>query len=246
MSEQGGRAAGTGPLARIGRWVAWWLVLEGLVVLTSLPGFVGLLFLDRSAASVPLVALCAVPIGPSLAAAAFAWHRFLGERPADRDATPLRAFLRGYVLNWRDVLVWWVPLLVVLALLGVNAVDAGVLGNVAGDDAFGGGNASALVYVVAMIVLLVWAGNALVITSLFSFRTRDVLRLAAYYLGARPLPGLGVLALVILAAAAVLFVGDLLLWGLASAFVLALVRIAVPVTDGIQWRFVSRVDAAPR
>jgi hypothetical protein len=45
--------------------------------------------------------------------------------------------------------------------------------------------------VVIAVAATLWLVNALVITSLFSFRTADVARLAAYFLGRTPLVTLG-------------------------------------------------------
>jgi len=215
---------GRGPLSRWSAAVYWALVIEVLVVLTSLPGFVLLLLLDRSASNVPLVALAAVPFGPSLAAAVFAWRLYLRTPPADRDLAPARHYWRGYRQNWKDVLLWWVPALVLLAVLGVNVSAGGAFG---------------LVSLVLVAAVLVWAGNALVLSSLFAFRTRDVARLAAYYLAAKPVAALGVLSLLVVAAAVAAFATDWLLVLLASVLVRLLVRNAEPVVVDATERFTA-------
>jgi hypothetical protein len=215
---------GRGPLARGSAAVYWALVIEVLVVLTSLPGFVLVLALDRSTGNVPLVALAAVPFGPSLAAAVFAWRDYLRALPGDRDLAPARHYWRGYRQNWRDVLLWWVPTLVVLAVLGVNASAGGAFGAVS--------------LVIAAAVLL-WAGNALVLSSLFAFRTRDVARLAAYYLAAKPVSALGVLSLLVVAGAVAVVTTDWMLVLLASVLVLMLVRNAGPVVSDATARFTA-------
>ena len=69
---------GTGALSRWSAVVYWFLVVEGMLVLTSAPGLVLLLLLDRDASNLPLVALACVPFGPSVAAAAL---RVAGVRP---------------------------------------------------------------------------------------------------------------------------------------------------------------------
>ena len=217
---------GAGPLSRWSAIVYWVLVIEALVVLTSLPGLVGLVLLGGSASNLPLVALCMLPMGPSLAAAVFAWRDFLAQGRTDRDLTPARHFLRGYRLNWRDVLRWWVPTLAVLAILAVNAVHAG--------------GAFATAALVLGVALLTWAGNALVLSAVFAFRTRDVARLAAYYLAAKPVAGLGVLALLIVAGGLAVLTTDWVVVLLASLLVLLLVRNARPVIADATERFTER------
>ena len=53
---------------------------------------------------------------------------------------------------------------------------------------------------VALLVVL-WSGHALVLSALFSFRTRDVARLGAYFLAGKPLVTLGFVSVLVLTAA---------------------------------------------
>ncbi|GCE77964.1 hypothetical protein CBZ_30200 [Cellulomonas biazotea] len=222
---------GRGAFSRGAAAVYWAVVVEALIVLTSAPGIVALLLLDRSPGNAPLFALAALPFGPSLAAAVFAWRDWMTTPPGDRDLQPARHYWRGYRLNWRDVLRWWVPTLVVLAVLGVNVAGAGALG--------GAGGTFALVSLVLAVAVLAWAGHALVLSSLFAFRTRDVARLAAYYLAARPVSSLGVVALLVVAAGVAVLATDWLLVLLASPLVALLVRNAGPVIADATDRFTT-------
>ncbi|GEA80224.1 DUF624 domain-containing protein [Cellulomonas uda] len=223
---------GRGPLSRWSAAVYWALVIELLIVLTSLPGLLALALLDRSVSNAPLVALCLVPLGPALGAATYAWRAYLVSPPDQRDLTPASWFWRGYRLSWRDVLAWWVPMLVVLALLAVDVLHAGAVV----------GQGWAVASLVVAVALLVWAGNALVLSSLFAFRTRDVVRLAAYYLAARPVAALGNLTLVVLGATLATVTTDRLVLALATLAVASLVRTATPVVADVTARFTSPTD----
>ncbi|NNH05787.1 DUF624 domain-containing protein [Cellulomonas fimi] len=222
---------GRGPFSRGSAAVYWALVIEALIVLTSLPGLLAFVLLDRSVGNAPLFALAAVPLGPSLSAAVHVWRHWQTTPPADRDLAPAAHYWRGYRLNWRDVLLWWVPTVLVLAVLAVNVAGAGALE--------GSGGAFALVSVLIGVSLLVWAGHALVLSSLFSFRARDVARLAAHYLAARPASTVGVLALVVVGAGVALLATDWLLVLLASPLVALLVRNATPVVADVTTRFTA-------
>lgn len=223
---------GRGPFSRGSAAVYWAVVIEALIVLTSLPGLAVFVLLDRSPGNAPLFALAAVPLGPSLGAAVFAWRDWLLTAPGDRDLSPARHFWRGYRSSWRDVLLWWVPTLLVLTVLAVNVAAAG--------GALGAtGGAFALLSLVLAVAALVWAGNALVLSALFAFRTRDVARLSAYYLAAKPLSGLGVLALVVVAAGVAVLATDWLLVLLASPLVALLIRNATPVITDVTARFTA-------
>lgn len=230
-----------GRRGRFGTWLLWGLVLELLIVVTSLPGLVGLLFLDLSRPGhVLLATLCLVPLGPSLAAAMFAWNR-LGATPRGAPGLePAVTFWRGYRLNVRDVLRWWVPVLVVLAGLGFAMANAGL---VLGQAEPGSVGAGSLVYLAVAVALVLWSVEALLLTAVFAFRTRDVAKLAFYYLGARPLATLGILGAMLAAAAVTLALGVLWLVPLLSATALLLVRASAPVIDDATERFVAPAHA---
>ncbi|QCB92589.1 DUF624 domain-containing protein [Cellulomonas shaoxiangyii] len=222
---------GAGPLSR-GAAVVWWvLVVSALTVLTGgLPlAVVPLLAVDASNA--PLVALAFVPLGPALAAAVFTWRRFV----ADRDLSPGRHFWRGYRLNVLDVLRWWVPTLAALAVISIGAGNLDSAGVPAG---YG------VVLLVVAVAVALWAVNALVLSATLSLRTRDVARLAAYYLAARPLVTLGALSLLVLCAGVVWLWSDWVLVGLLGLLALALTRNAGPVLTDAAARFTRPADHA--
>ncbi|MFE9749866.1 DUF624 domain-containing protein [Saccharothrix saharensis] len=217
---------GAGILSRIASVVYWFVVIEAMIVLTTAPGFVALLFLDRSAGNAPLVGLCFAPVGPALSAAVYAWRVFL----ADRDLSPARHFRRGYRLNWLDVLRWWLPALAVLTVIGFSLANLELAAVPAG---YG------LVLVVVAVAVLVWSTQALVLSSTLSLRTRDTARLASYYLAARPASALGALSLLIAAGGLVVLTSDWVLALLAAPFTLLLLRNAEPVLRDATERFTA-------
>lgn len=216
---------GTGALSRWSAVVYWFLVVEGMLVLTSAPGLVLLTLLDRDVSNVPLVALACVPFGPSVAAALFAWRVFA----RDRDLSPARHFWRGYRLDVLDVLRWWVPTLAVLAVVAVNLTHLGttgippVLGVALG--------------AVALLILL-WSGHALVLSALFSFRTRDVARLGAYFVAGKPLVTLGFVSVLVLTVA-LAYTSDWLLVLLAAPLTYLYARTAAPVVAAAEAQFTA-------
>jgi hypothetical protein len=202
------------------------LVVEGLVLLTASPGLVALVLLDRDASNVPLVAACALPLGPALAASVYALHR------RSRDITDLRpaaAFWRGYRMNVREVLRIWVPWLALLTVIGLS------LANFSGTG-LPGWWATVLVVIAGVAVL--WMANALVIVSLFSFRTRDIARLAAYFLGRRPGVTLGNAGLLILAGGVTYLASDAVLALLGSVLAAMLLQTCRPMIAEVRERFV--------
>ena len=218
-----------GPLSRVAAVVYWFVMIELLLVLTTAPGLVIALFLDRSAGNLPLFVLCAVPLGPAVSAALFAWRVFLRER----DTAPAHHFWRGYRLNLLDALRVWVPALVLLAVLVTNVAFAGVAGGVGIPVPVSLGLAA---------VVLVWSMRMLVITSAFAFRWRDAARIAAFTLTSRPLPSLGLLSLVVLTFGIAGLAFDAVVALLAAPLTYLLARNEAPVLALVQLRFVDTPD----
>jgi hypothetical protein len=213
-------------LGRVTAVVYWYLMVEALLVVAVLPGALGSLFLERTPGNAPLFALCLVPVGPAVSAALFA----LRDRTRAEGLTPASSFWRGYRLNWADALKVWVPALVagVVLLLGLANVGAGgVPGWFAG------------VLVVVGAGLALWVVNALVIVSFFGFRTRDAARLAAHFLGARPLVTLGSLSLLVLAAGIVALTTEALFGLLAAVWLALVLRNAGPLLTEVEEQFTA-------
>ncbi|GAA4429000.1 DUF624 domain-containing protein [Georgenia halophila] len=198
---------GQGVLSRFTGTVYWLAIVGVMLVVTTLPGTVPLMLLDRSASNIPLVALCLVPMGPAVSAGLFA----LRDKDRAEDMTPGQSFWRGYRLNAVDVLKLWIPALAVEVMVGISLANLDIAGVPSG---YG------LVLVILGVLFAVWAGQALVITSFFALRTRDVARLALYYLARTPLVGLGVLGMLVVTAgivyltfdAVLALVGPVLVW----------------------------------
>jgi len=218
---------GTGPLSRATALVYTLLVVDVLILLAALPGLVPLALLGRDTSNLPLVALCLVPLGPALSGAVYA----VRHRSSDvTDLTPAAAFARGYRANVRGVLAIWVPL---LAWLGVAAVSLANFG------ASGLPGWWAVLLAVVALAATLGGMNALVITSLFAFRSRDVARLAAYFLFRAPGVALGNACLLIVAGGLAVLSSEVVLGLLASVFVLSLVRTSEPMLAVLRAEFTA-------
>jgi hypothetical protein len=208
------RGFGTGPLSRAAALVYTLLAVELLLLATAAPGLVVLVLLDRDLSNLPLVAACAVPAGPAVSAALYALHH----RGLDlTDLHPARAFWRGYRLNVRGALAIWVAWLAWVTVIAVNLANRSVAGVP--------GWWTAMLLLIALAATL-WMLNALVITSLFVFRLRDVARLAVYLLVRKPGVVLGTAGLVLAAFLAMLQTSEAVLALLGSLFVLALLAVS--------------------
>ena len=225
-TDDGADEIGAGIIARWSAIVYWYLVIEVLIVLTTVPALAAMLLLDRDPSNAWLVAVLFVPVGPALSAALFAWRVFR----ADRDLVPARHFWRGYRLNAVDVLRWWVPTLLVLAVIGYTLANLATVTLPAGYGIALG--------IVALAVLL-WAGHALAISSTLALRTRDVARLAVYYIAARPKSTLGLVSLLVVVGGLVLLTSDWVPVLLAAPLTLLFLTTEDPVITDATERFTA-------
>ncbi|MEV0238215.1 hypothetical protein [Nonomuraea sp. NPDC050786] len=227
VTTETGRRFGEGPLSRAATLVYNLLVVEGMFLLASAPGLLALTLLGGDASNVPLVAACALPLGPALSAALYA----LRHRSRDMtDLHPAAAYWRGYKANVRGVLKVWVPWLAGLAVIGTNLANFAVAGVP--------GWWAALLVLVAVAALL-WVANALVITSLFEFRAVDVARLASYFLMRHPKATLGNASLLVVAGGLTAVGTELVPALLASAFAAALLWNSRPMIAEVRERFTA-------
>jgi uncharacterized membrane protein YesL len=227
MSDAAGaeRQFGEGPLSRAAARIYSLMVIEALLLLSGGPGLVPLILLDRDASNVPLAALCALPLGPALSAALYALHR---HRSDLTDLKPALAFWRGYRMNVGGVLKIWLPALAALTVIGVNLANL----RAARIPVWW-----AVLLVVIAVVLTLWLANALVITSLFAFRGRDVARLAAYFLTRTRRVTLGVFCLLVVAVAVTALASELVLALLGSLFALSLLQTSRPLIAEVRRDF---------
>ncbi|GLZ61459.1 hypothetical protein Misp05_50350 [Micromonospora sp. NBRC 107095] len=221
------RQFGDGPLSRITSRVYILLAVELLLLLTTVPGLLPLLLLGRDPSNLPLVALFLVPVGPALSAALYA----LRQQRADlTDLRPAALFWRGYRANAFGVLRIWVPTLLWLTVLALN---------LAYRDAVGLATWWTVPLVLIAVAVTLGAANALVITSLFDFRTRDVLRLAVHFLVRTPAVTVGNVLLLAAAAGVTAVLSEAVLMLLASIAVLAFLRVSEPMIHLIRKEFTT-------
>ncbi|MEB8341345.1 hypothetical protein [Streptomyces endophyticus] len=203
---------GAGPLSRAAALVHTLLTVEAMLLAAASPGLAGVFLLGTAPSNLPLLALCLVPLGPALSAALYALHRRGRELT---ELRPARTYWRGWRLNAGAVLRLWVPLLAWLTVIGFSLTHF---------PAAGVPNWWAGLLVVIGAVSLLWGGHALVLGSLFAFRSQDVARLAAYFLLHRPKASLATASLLVLAGGLTLLGTEALAALLAAPLLLSLLH----------------------
>lgn len=180
--------------------------------------------------SVLITVIAGFSVGPSWVALLYVQRRFL----ADSDVGPFGTFWRGYRLSWRQTLVFWVPYLTLLAVL---AFDVAMINSTPAVIRYG--------LIVVGAVSLLWSSTVLLIISRYSFRTRDVLRLAVWGLLRAPSWTVADAALLIVAGGVSYLIGDGVTGLLAAVFALFTVRSASGLFARLDAEFTAEGRAGP-
>ncbi len=216
MSKSGAVDPSVRSFRSFGDGLKWFLMVEGALFVTLFPTLVAFVFMPRSPGFIFLFALAAAPVGPAVQAGMYALRR--GDNVGNES--PWGRYWEGWRSGWRQALSVWLP----AVLLAGIALVVVALGS-SRDGMFG------LVVAVLMLtgVVITWSVAALTVVSAFSFRTRDLLKVSLYGMGARPLKTIGMLVLVF-AAVGLLFVAlEPVLVIFAVLFCYALLALARPM-----------------
>ena len=221
---------GSGTLGRVTAMVYRILILELLFLATASPGLVFLVTLSADPTNAPLLALCLLPVGPALSALIYAWRQSKSEEHLE----PARHFWRGYRQNAVGILRWWWLYVAVVAVLGINlaSLDAVVP---SGLPLLLAGSAQAAVFVGVTVIAL----HALVIASLYNFRTRDLLRLALVCVRSSPRATVGAAAIAIMSAGVVAVGSEIALIALGSVLAALLLNNAQSLTIAIEEKYIA-------
>jgi hypothetical protein len=215
---------GPGVLSRFTAAVYRYLVLGVFLAVAGVPTLLVWMLLAPAPGNVAWFVAALLPAAPALSAALYA-HRAWEREP---DLSPARPLFRGLRMNLRDTLAWWVPVLAVATVLAVNVLFA---------EQVAGGALLRPVCAVLLAVLAVWAGHLLVVSSFFSFRFRDVLRVAAAEFFLSWKASLGMLLLIAVAVGVVALASEAVLLLVAWAFALMLWVLVRPVVADVTKRF---------
>lgn len=226
-TQQQADEIGPGVLSRFTAAVYRYLVLGVFLGVAGVPTLLLWTLLAPAPGNVIWYVVALLPAAPVLSAALYAQRAWTREP----DLSPAKPLFRGLKLNLKDTLAWWVPVLAVATVLSVNVLFAGQVA---------GGGMLRPVCLVLLVMLAVWAGHLLVVTSFFSFRFRDVLRVAAAECFLSWKSSVGLLALSVVATAAVVVSSAVLLLILAWAFAAMLWLVVRPVVADVTKRFTAQ------
>lgn len=219
----------TGPLSQLAQAVYQHAALAVCLAVGCAPTVLAVSLLTATPGNAAFFVLAQLPVAPVLAAGLWA-VRAWREGPEDG---PLVLVWRGLRRSTVDVLRWWVPTVLVATVLAVDVLASGSV------------PAAQALRPVALVlagVLVLWSGHMLVVTTFFSFRTRDAARVAAVMLLGRWRVTLVHVSLLVVAVGVTVFGSDALLALSAWALVSMLEAVSRPVVSDTRERFTPHAD----
>ena len=181
-SETSSAAAGE-PRNTFSNGLWWFVMVQAGLLVTLLPTGVVFAAVEPTVATVALYGVAALPVGPALQAGMFALRR----PEASIRQHPWSRYWEGWRLGWRQSLVVWAP---VVVLVGVVQAASAVM------DADAIARPLVIVGLILGGVAGVIAVGTLSVIATFSFRTRDVPRVALFAMGSKPFSTAGLIGVV--------------------------------------------------
>lgn len=127
------------------------------------------LLFDLSYSNLLIYILALVPTGPAISALIYSVVKLIHEE----EGSPTKHFFNGYRVNFLDTLKIWLPILVLISILGV---DIHYYQTATGFTQF----VSGAIFVVIMLALLLLQ-YVFFINAIYKFKTLDIYKLSVYY-----------------------------------------------------------------
>lgn len=219
----------TGPLSQLAQAVYQHAALAVCLAVGCAPTVLVVSLLSVTPGNAAFFVLAQLPVAPVLAAGLWAVR---GWRD-DPEEGPFVLFWQGLRRSTADVLRWWVPTVLAVTVLAVDVLASGTV------------PAAEALRPVALVlagVLVLWSGHMLVVTTFFSFRTRDAARVAAVMLLARWRVTLVHVSLLVVAVGVTALGSDAILALSAWALVSMLEVVSRPVVTDTRERFTPHAD----
>lgn len=219
----------TGPLSQLAQAVYQHAALAVCLAVGCAPTVLAVSLLSVTPGNAAFFVLAQLPVAPVLAAGLWAVR---GWRD-DPEEGPFVLVWQGLRRSAVDVLRWWVPTVLAATVLAVDVLASGTV------------PAAEALRPVALVlagVLVLWSGHMLVVTTFFSFRTRDAARVAAVMLLARWRVTLVHVSLLVVAVGVTVLGSDAILALSAWALVSMLEVVSRPVVTDTRERFTPHAD----
>lgn len=160
---------GSGFLYQFTNRVYWLIILNLWFVIANSPLLFILLVLEPSLSNISLYYLASIPFGPALAALLYSTLKYIQEN----EESPTRDFIHAYKVNFKDTLKFWVPIVTFLSISIVNLQYLSQQPSTMNEM-------MSLALLILLFFLFLITIQLFIINAKFSFKTKDLFKLAMY------------------------------------------------------------------
>ncbi|QGH33981.1 DUF624 domain-containing protein [Gracilibacillus salitolerans] len=216
-----------GGFYRFSNYVYWLLILNILFVFTNILCFAALIMLIPSISNSILYYIAFIPAGPAFAAL---FHS-LSILVRNNEVTPFKEFFKAYKKNYWEVTKVWLPILTAFFILVIDIQYFNQNPTVWNQILNG-------IFLVALCLLVIFSLYALLITTHYKFRLRDVYRLSLYYIFTWIKRTTGNIAILFLTIVLMFFTSDFIIILISSLVAWCLVLNTKPIIQDVKISFV--------
>ncbi|SER50981.1 Uncharacterized membrane protein YesL [Gracilibacillus ureilyticus] len=190
---------------RFSNYVYWLMILNILFVVTNILFFFAFITLIPSVNNAIFYFIASIPAGPAVAALCHSLSKLV----QNNEIAPFSDFFQAYKNNFMDVLKIWLPILIASFILIIDIQYFNQNPTLFNQILNG-------IFLVGLLVLSIFTFYALIITTHFKFRIRDIYRLALYYIFKRLKISTGNICIIFLTLVLMFFTSDFIIFLLFS------------------------------
>ncbi|KAB8130999.1 DUF624 domain-containing protein [Gracilibacillus oryzae] len=217
-----------GGFYRFSNYVYWLMILNVLFIASNILFFIAFITLIPSVSNAIFYFIASIPTGPAIAALCHALSKLVREK----EVAPVADFIHAYRNNFKDVLKVWLPILIVAFILVIDIQYFNQNPTLFYQILNG-------IFLVALLILSVFTFYALIITSHYQFRIRDVYRLSVYYIFMRFKITSGNICIVFLTLVLMFFTSDFIIFLLFSVIAWLLMANTQGIIEDVKLNFVK-------
>lgn len=205
------------------------MILDFLFLTSNLLFFAVFVFFIPSISNAIYFFVALIPAGPAFAALCHT----LSKLNREKEVAPFFDFFHAYKTNFTDVLKVWMPILVVFFILVIDIQYFNQNPTILNQVLNG-------IFLIALFIIAIFSFYALIITTHFKFRIRDIYRLSAYYIFMRLKITTGNMGIVFLTIVLMFFTSDFIILFISSLVAWILMINSNQILDDVKDRFVRK------
>ncbi|MCR2822872.1 YesL family protein [Lederbergia panacisoli] len=217
---------GQGIFFVISSYIYWFMLTNIYFIFCNIIFLFAFITLEPVISNIIIIFLTLIPTGPAITALCYVMDKLVREK----DISPTKDFFYGYRINFIDTLKVWLPLLAVIFILIIDL-------QYFNQDSTKINQIMAIVFLVAIGLLICVFLYVFPITAKYKFRIRDTYKLSIYYSFKKVKIATGNIGIIIIALFFTFITTDILLLFIASILSYLLTLNSREVIDDIKMNY---------